>query len=403
MKKLLALLLALAAPLQAQEMRPRNAQPVIGRSIESARLHSESPLNNGSTFTSSWERFESNDVLITCKADTTYTLYADFSPDGVNVDSTLTFKGAAGIYEIHRLVKGDRYMRVRVDNASGSNQTYLRLHTSYGSFGPLTAPRNLTVGQDNDTLITRPTDFTLDQAQGRFSGESTVRKFGYNPSVGTTAEIVSAVSTTTQPYWLTSATAVQVESGGNSNDTSAGTGAQTITVEGLDENFAEASESITLAGASASSATSTTFIRLFRAYVTAVGTYHGSNTGVIDIETTGGTNIALIEAGIGQTQLGIYTIPAGKTGYLKEIFWAVEGTKSVTLRLFQYQNADDVTTSFSGAKRLIKNLPSLEGEGMLPFTTLTQLPAETDVWLEAQTSSGTSAIAAGFELILVDD
>lgn len=372
--------------------------------VTSTANSTSTPLDDGQTFTGTGELNGHPDVLVTVKTDQDATLYTDFSPDGTNWDSSLTFTVTAGINEIHRLVKGARYFRVRLANSSGSNQTYLRLHTSYGTFSLLTAPRNLTVGTDNDTALVRPTDFRLDQALGRYTGESFRRKFGYNSNVTNAAkEVVSGLSTSSFGGFLQTATAVRIKAGGDVADTAAGAGARSVTVEGLDANFDAVSETITTNGASASSATSATFIRVLRAYVATAGTYHGSNTAGITIEnSTGGTDLILIEAGEGQSESAFDTVPAGYTVYLTNLRVDVESSKSVTVWLYQCQNADDITVPVS-PKRQILRLPGLTEHSEHPFTQYVAIPEKSDIWVEALGPSGGASIAVGFEMLRVQN
>ena len=45
-------------------------------------------LGSGATFTGAWEQNDYPDVMVVVKTDNTGTLYFDFSPDGINADST---------------------------------------------------------------------------------------------------------------------------------------------------------------------------------------------------------------------------------------------------------------------------------------------------------------------------
>ena len=109
----------------------------------------------------------------------------------------------------------------------------------------------------------------IECAEGNTAGCRVVHKFGRNPSVGAAKEIISTLATYWQPI---AAETVRVKAGGNANDTAAGSGCREITIEGLDGSWAEASEAEATAGASASTATTTTFIRVFRAYCSSMGT-----------------------------------------------------------------------------------------------------------------------------------
>lgn len=91
-------------------------------------------LDNGETFTGTGELSEHPDVMVTCRTDQDGLLYIDFSHDKINWDSTLTKTLTANSSEFMTAVKGKRYVRLRVNNNSGSNQTYLRCQTEFGQF-----------------------------------------------------------------------------------------------------------------------------------------------------------------------------------------------------------------------------------------------------------------------------
>lgn len=114
------------------------------------------PLNNGQTFTgvaTDVSRYSS--VVIAVKSDQDGLVYVDFSPDGTNWDSTLTFTMAANVNEVHRITITRKFFRLRIFNNSGSNQTYLRAQTLLGSQQSLTSSLNSTIQSDADAVISR--------------------------------------------------------------------------------------------------------------------------------------------------------------------------------------------------------------------------------------------------------
>ena len=119
-----------------------------GESTKSTGNSTNTPLNDGQTFTGTGELNTFPEVLVTVKTDQSGILYAEFSDDNSNWDSSLSYNVDADTNEIHRLVKGGRYFRARFTNNSGSNQTFIRLNTSYGSFNQLSSPLNGTIAQD---------------------------------------------------------------------------------------------------------------------------------------------------------------------------------------------------------------------------------------------------------------
>jgi len=254
--------------------------------------------------------------------------------------------------------------------------------------------------------VTQPFHGLLEIARGNIPGVSCVRKFGRNGAVGATTEDIWASG---GPYtgFLQTALAVRVKAGGNAADTAAGAGAQEITISGLDENFEPASETVATLGALVSLPTTTTFIRVNRAFVSEAGTYGVNNTGIVTLETTGAAIVALISAGVGQTQMAIYTIPSGQTGYLArfDVINEATSTKSVNVQLWRRERADDVTTPF-GPKRLVQAHDTLVGEKMPDlYQCMPSFPEKTDVWVSAIRTGGGAdpSVSAQFDIILVDN
>lgn len=117
---------------------------------------STSPLSAGATYTGTFEdTLNYPSVVFAVKTDQAGSLIADFSPDGTNVDSSLTYSIEAGINEVHRLTCTRRYFRIRFNNTSASNQTYFRLQSILGNHNLLSSPLNSTIQTDADTIVTR--------------------------------------------------------------------------------------------------------------------------------------------------------------------------------------------------------------------------------------------------------
>ncbi len=127
-----------------------------------------------------------NSVVFAIKTDTDCTLYLDFSPDGTNWDSTLTFNINANINDVHRITVTRKFCRIRVYNGSLSNQTFLRLQTTFGNQEILTSSLNSTVQEDADTVVVRPLDFNLMVAEGKYQNRTINLKDGINFDIDTT-------------------------------------------------------------------------------------------------------------------------------------------------------------------------------------------------------------------------
>ena len=239
----------------------------------------------------------------------------------------------------------------------------------------------------------------LSSARGEIPGTSLYAKYGYNSNIGTTYEPIWD-GTTAYPGWLTTASTVRVRSGGNLYDTLAGSGAQKVTIAGLDENWEPAEEEVELAGTSASAATTITFIRVNRVYVTQAGTARGNNTGTITIEDTGTTSaLAAIVSGNGQTLMALMTVPAGKTAYVRHITIIPDSNKRMDVQFWAVESAD-VSTSSARLKRFWPALNQVHTE---MADSLPSFPEKTDLWFEAKASGSGNGLAVRGDIWLVDN
>ena len=240
----------------------------------------------------------------------------------------------------------------------------------------------------------------VDLSEGRLLGASIVHKFGRNPNIGGAPETIwqqGGLYT-----YLTSPLPVFVSSD-DAADNPTGTGAQTVTIQGLDENYiqVETTQPVNnLVG-------TTNFFRINRAFVASAGST-GTNEGNVRISTgAGGTGTILADIGIigtgttyglGQTMLGLYTVPAHCTGYLTK--WNVGvGTynSSATASLFTRQ-IDAVGGAFR--TRDIMDIPG--GFHTRDYEIPIHLPPKTDVEIRAIASAG-STISSSFDIVLVTD
>jgi hypothetical protein len=206
--------------------------------------------------------------------------------------------------------------------------------------------------------------------------EFIVSKFGQNLAISGIEDIWSNGGL--YP-WPSAAATIEVLSGSD-DDKSGGAGALTMEVQGLDANFDLASETFTLNGVGVVGG-NVTFTRVFRAFVTTTATYGGSNTGLITVRVnTGGATLATIVAAKGQTQLALYTVPAGYTAYMTSIRMHVSTTNDgVSMELFKRLNADDVTTPFL-PKRLVTSWEEVVGSLSFEYGWGLKFTEKTDIW-----------------------
>jgi hypothetical protein len=205
------------------------------------------------------------------------------------------------------------------------------------------------------TQYERTEAFELQVARGMITGHKSLFKFGNNPDVNGSLETVWSHSTLY--VYPTTATTMTVSST-SANDTAADVGARTVLVAGLDQNYNEVSEVVTLNGQTPVT-TTLTFIRVFRAYVVTAG---ASNTaaGTIyigdGVVTAGVPAIVYAEIPLGenQTLMALWTVPANYTLYIyRGTFTAASNNASqyilgkFMVRPFGgvFRNAADVTAN----------------------------------------------------------
>ena len=267
-------------------------------------------LTASSVFTGEWEdvsKYES--IVVAVKTDQNGTFTIQFSPDGVNQDSTLTrYYRTDQIEAPHRFTITRKYARIVFTNTSASDQTYIRLQTSLGSYGELNAPADSTLAQDFDSTSVRPTNFKYEVALGKRQGAELWNKFGYNDDLDSgSPELVAAQDGLLTI--LTSASTLTISSS-SASDSNGGVGANSIVIYGIDTNRLSAIEVVALDGLS-DVVTTSTWLGINRVAIFLAGTSQ-SNVGNITIEaTTGGSVQAYLPIGVGTTQQLIFFSQAG--------------------------------------------------------------------------------------------
>jgi hypothetical protein len=165
-------------------------------------------------------------------------------------------------------------------------------------------------------LRVAPSDFFFEVAKGNVPNHTSKAIMGYNPDVDTgTAEELWPRGTA--KTWLGTSSGEKMRAiSDNANDHGSGTGARTITIEGLSNTGQEQSENITLLSGVAT-LTTNTYLRVNNAFVTTAGS-NGSNVGTISVypQLTGaGAPQAEIYPGLGEALHSHYTVPVNRTAY----------------------------------------------------------------------------------------
>jgi len=235
-------------------------------------------------------------------------------------------------------------------------------------------------------------------SKGHTKGHRTLYKFGYNPDVNGDEETVWSQGGDF-PY-PTSAVTMFVSST-SANDANGGTGANSIIIQGLDENYDEVEETVLLNGQT-QVATQNSYLRIYRAFVTLCGT-GGTSGGIIYVGSsgaTGGVPNTTIYANLhlgNQTQIAAYTVPAGYTLYVDDINFTAGLSQANKTATCTFRSRDHGTNVFR--TRLISVLQS--NQLITKFEYPQEFYEKTDLECRVSTNTTNNAIGASFQGVLV--
>jgi hypothetical protein len=239
--------------------------------------------------------------------------------------------------------------------------------------------------------------FDLQVARGQIMGHSVVTVFGYNPDVDTSEETVWPDGGTI-PH-PTTASVLKISSS-SASDTSAGTGARTVFIEGLDGNYNVVSETVILAGQTAVD-TINSYLYVNSFYVVTAGS-GGENAGNINAGTgtvTAGVPAVLydiIAAGYNNRTTGHYCVPAGYTGYMVEgLFSAGQASGSTAVTGFLKQHGPDGILRV-GAVATVNN-----SSAVFMFQFPYAIPEKNCVGATAIGAANNNAVSSYFNILLI--
>ena len=242
-------------------------------------------------------------------------------------------------------------------------------------------------------------DLNLEIARGQINGLSFIHKFGQNPNIDNSGTYVDIWDKGVDYVFPTQARVHNVSSSNLADESTTGTGAQTMEIQGLDFNFDLISETISLDGQIVVPTTKE-YVRVFRMKVLTAG-ISGNNLGDITANAvTDGTDSAQIGSTNNQTLMAIYTIPNGKTGFMSNWYASLsqritaESTIKIFIRpegqVFQLKHLSDINSAGSGHIQHFYPVPE-------------RIEPRSDIKIQANSSAASNGIAAGFDLILVDN
>ena len=226
--------------------------------------------------------------------------------------------------------------------------------------------------------------FNLQVARGQVENHKHILKFGFNPDVNGTEETIWDVG----GVYAYPSGAVAMTATTTAGVPSTDNGVKII-IQGLDSDYNEVSEEVTLAGAGTATTTQT-FIRVFRAYVS------GSQAPTANVNiANGGTTYARVSLNENQTLMAVWTVPAGYTAYLlrKSISLGTANTN-------QYITARLLAREYGGVFRVQEKLSlqrSFDEDLPIPIS----FPEKTDIEVRAVSSGSNNSVAATLHIIYI--
>ena len=248
-----------------------------------------------------------------------------------------------------------------------------------------------------------PKSPSLEIPAGNVPGKSSVNKFGNNGSLATSA---------TETIWdgsnaYTFPTSASITDIRQATDQLDNRGAS-IEIQGLDTDWALVTQTVALDATNTTTEVdlTTALRRVFRMKVLDAEPLDAD----VWVGATGmsaSTANGIIQTTNNQTLMAIYTIPAGKTGYMSSYWGTLNkdsggGNPSVVVKMWEVDN----TNGYAPQLKHIKGLDSgATSEFYHLFAPSRKILEKTDVYLNASNLSGTSTadVSAGFDIILVDN
>ena len=286
---------------------------------------------------------------------------------------------------------------VEVDLVGGVPHQVLK--QAFGATGSSTL-----VSETDPLPVTMPaatsTDYFVEVARGNVSGHSVVHVFGENPDIDAGQEDLWGGGGDYTGFNATGAETVDVFSS-DAADTSAGTGARTVMLYGLDASFAEQSETVTMNGTTHVVSVNS-YIRLDRVKVLTAGS-GGENAGVLTVHQTTTTAVvfAAVPIGFNHSLIAAHTVPAGKTGYFLDWFAEMAGGNNASSQCRLRMRPD-------GSVFQVMEIVALEDGGDTAIHRGYAAPKNTilekaDIVVSADADTANTAVSGGYTLLLIDN
>jgi hypothetical protein len=239
--------------------------------------------------------------------------------------------------------------------------------------------------------------FELQVARGQITGHDVDLISGISGTVGTSYTTVWSQNTV---YAYLSTASVMEISSSNANDTAAGTGAQTVSIYGLDASYNMINETVSMNGQTAVN-TVNSYLRVFHLAVVTAGS-GGAAAGTIYAGT------GAVTSGVPAVIYGVYTsangataavwsVPAGYTAYITSYASGygsatanANGTIALLVRPFG--------SVFDTASQLKVSNGS---QGWIGFQYPLEVAEKSDIEIRATSSTAGASVTAEFQVVYI--
>jgi hypothetical protein len=240
--------------------------------------------------------------------------------------------------------------------------------------------------------------FDLQVARGQIQGHEAFCQFGINSAVGATLETVWVGG---DAYTFPSSATATTISSSNANDTSDGTGARTVFVEGLNARYERVMETASLNGQTGVTLTNQ-YLRVNKIIILTAGS-GGASAGSIFVGTgtvtTGVPAVVLNRTGSSsnESESGFYSVPAGYSAYITR--WTMSSSNNTANEATRFILRVRPFGGVFGYKA-VYNIP---GNGIYECEAAYPLPLQekTDLEVMALATAGSSYVTTQLQIILV--
>lgn len=165
--------------------------------------------------------------------------------------------------------------------------------------------------------------------------------------------------------------------------------AKKVTISGLDSNYGELSEEVTVSSSGAVTTTNS-FKRVFRAFIS-----EGADNAAAILIQKSSTTVAKINTGKGQTLMAVYTVPANKTAYMIKTTCTCQDSADATGDMFVRYFAE---TAFRVGHSF--EVCGDGGQYMYEFGIPLRIPEKSDIDFRASVRSNNARLTATFDLLI---